>query len=101
MYPTRPYRRPDILRGGRATDSCRSANRIPSSGRVLLAFVLLLGATGCHPDGLLAWLPDSSGFVYATGDGVASLHHYDLVLDRWHTIVPDSQSYTTLPGVSP
>jgi hypothetical protein len=61
--------------------------------------LLLIGTTGCIPG--ITWLPDSSGFVYITGNDGQDLVHFDLAKKTHRTIVSDRKLRTAWPAVSP
>jgi hypothetical protein len=67
-----------------------------------LAFALLLAlplaGTGCILS--VAWLPDSSGFVY-TAAGGTRLVRYDLANKKQHVLVENTGAATLCPAVSP
>jgi hypothetical protein len=58
----------------------------------------LLAGTGCEVENV-AWLPDSSGFVY-TRNG-SQLIHYDLKTRTRRVVVKDTKTRTPWPAVSP
>jgi len=45
--------------------------------RLTVLLVVSLALVGCIPDAIV-WLPDSSGFIYTTGDDVSAIRHYGL-----------------------
>jgi hypothetical protein len=61
----------------------------------LLAFL----PVGCIPG--IAWLPDSSGFVYTAGQSTSQLRHFDVAKGADRLLVEDTQTATLLPAVSP
>jgi hypothetical protein len=68
-----------------------------SGARKILVACLLLVATGCDEDGV-AWLPDSSGFIYTSKDGTQVLQ-FD-VKRRAKRIVLSHMGKTSWPGLS-
>jgi hypothetical protein len=64
----------------------------------LAAALCLIACTGCIPN--VAWLPDSSGFVHSGADG-RKLVHYDLATRRQRVVVPNTDTRTAWPAVSP
>lgn len=55
--------------------------------RRLAPVLLLLACTGCYPG--VAWLPDSSGFVYTGGPGDCQLIHFSVKTRKSRTLVED------------
>jgi hypothetical protein len=73
---------------------------------LMAASLVLLGISGCGPEMELAWLPDSSGFVYTrcqdgSDGGYNRIVHCDLVKEEIRTIVADTGTQTIRPAVSP
>lgn len=54
---------------------------------------------GCVPE-KVAWLPDSSGFVF-TANEHRRIVHYDVNTNSWRVVVEDSETNTPWPAVSP
>jgi hypothetical protein len=76
--------------------------RANSLRRLLTALLFLLGAlssTGCVPG--VAWLPDSSGFIYTSGEHFTRLVHYDVAKGQEHVLVEDTGAGTLWPALSP
>jgi hypothetical protein len=63
-----------------------------------VAALSLLGA-GCIPG--VAWLPDSSGFVYSGGDKFQQIVRYDLDRKQTQVLVADTGASTLWPAVRP
>jgi hypothetical protein len=59
----------------------------------------LLLLTGCVPG--VAWLPDSSGFVYTAGKDYQQLVHFDVAKKQRRILVEDTKAPTFWPAVSP
>jgi hypothetical protein len=75
--------------------------RVASRQAVSLAVcATLAGVTGCFPEPGVAWLPDSSGFVF-TDRGFSRLVRYDLKRKARTVIVADTKTVTVWPAVSP
>jgi hypothetical protein len=75
------------------------ANSVP---RLLTALLFLLGAlssAGCVPG--VAWLPDSSGFIYTSGEHFTKLVHYDVAKGQEHVLVEDTGAGTLWPALRP
>jgi hypothetical protein len=70
-----------------------------------VALFLLICSTGCIPG--ITWLPDSSGFVYRSGQVYAPSEeriervYFDLATKKQRAIVDDNQMSTIWPAVSP
>jgi hypothetical protein len=62
-----------------------------------LLTISLLACTGCVPS--IAWLPDSSGFIYTSGD--CQVLHYDIAQRSKRVVVADTATKTIWPAVSP
>jgi hypothetical protein len=60
---------------------------------------LLLFVSGCVPG--VAWLPDSSGFIYTAGKNYQQLVHYDVVNNKRHILVEDTKAPTLWPALRP
>jgi hypothetical protein len=74
----------------------------PLRRRLLAAILLLVAAlssTGCVPG--VAWLPDSSGFIYTSGEHFTRLVHYDLAKGQHQVLVEDTGAGTLWPALSP
>jgi hypothetical protein len=70
--------------------------------RLLVALLFLLGtlsSSGCVPG--VAWLPDSSGFIYTSGEHFTKLVHYDVAKGEQHVLVEDTGAGTLWPALSP
>jgi hypothetical protein len=59
----------------------------------------LVASTGCIPG--VAWLPDSSGFVYTAGKDYQQLVLFDVIKRERHILVEDTKAPTFWPAVSP
>jgi hypothetical protein len=68
--------------------------------RWLVAGLLLFvtGLAGCNP---VAWLPDSSGFVYTDGRDLQKLMHYDIAKGQSRVLVEKLPAKTAWPAVGP
>src|SRR5262245_11506265 len=64
-----------------------------------VAGLAFLAAAGCAMPGL-AWLPDSSGFIFTDKKG-ARVVHYDLKKKARRVVVADTSTRTVWPAVSP
>jgi hypothetical protein len=64
-----------------------------------LLLLVALASAGCVPG--VGWLPDSSGFIYTTGEDRTRLVHYDLTQGKGHVLVEDTGASTVWPAVSP
>ncbi|MDB4671035.1 hypothetical protein OAF34_02775 [Pirellulaceae bacterium] len=67
----------------------------------LFLFALLIVASGCEVRDKVVWFPDSSGFIFTTGNGVSSIRLYDARKNQSRTIIEDSRANTPVPAVSP
>jgi hypothetical protein len=70
--------------------------------RLLAAGLLLFGALstiGCVPG--VAWLPDSSGFIYTSGEQFTTLAHYDVTSHQSKVLVENTGAPTLWPALSP
>ncbi len=65
----------------------------------VLLFLGALASTGCIPG--VAWLPDSSGFVYTSGEHFTRLALYDVTKKQDKVLVEDTGAGTLRPAVSP
>jgi hypothetical protein len=66
------------------------------------AGLLLFGALstiGCVPG--VAWLPDSSGFIYTSGEEFTRLAHYDVTSHQSKVLVENTGAPTLWPALSP
>jgi hypothetical protein len=71
-------------------------------GHLIAAALLSLAGTGCgSPLPGIAWLPDSSGFIYTGGKNYERLIHRDLTASTSSVLVKDTKSNTVWPAVSP
>jgi hypothetical protein len=77
----------------------RGSTRFLRRSALLLLFALALASTGCIPG--VAWLPDSSGFVYTSGKDFKTLILYDLDKGQGRILVKDTGAPTLWPAVSP
>jgi hypothetical protein len=66
---------------------------------VALAGLALAAGPGCVPG--VAWLPDSSGFIYSGGNNFQQIVHFDLASNKKHVLVADTKAPTMWPAVSP
>jgi hypothetical protein len=66
----------------------------------LLPFTLVVLAAGCIPAGMV-WLPDSSGFIYPSGNNLDSISFYDVAKREHRVLVEDSGAMTLYPALSP
>jgi Tol biopolymer transport system component len=62
------------------------------------AAFMLLTISGCIP---VAWLPDSSGFIYTDGTDLEQLVHYDVAKGERRVLVEKMSASTFWPAVSP
>lgn len=65
-----------------------------------VAAVVIVLVSGCIPEEVV-WLPDSSGFVYTTGQDVSTINYYSMSGKTWRVIVADTKCRTPWPAVSP
>jgi hypothetical protein len=65
----------------------------------VLLLVGLCSSSGCVPG--VAWLPDSSGFIYTTGKQFTKLAQYDLATGQSKILVEDTAAPTLWPALSP
>jgi hypothetical protein len=65
----------------------------------VVGLALSLIAAGCNPQNV-AWLPDSSGFVYSSDSGT-KLIHYDVATKKQRVIVENTDTNTVWPAISP
>ena len=72
---------------------------LPRLQLVLILFLAAMSA-GCGVSGV-AWLPDSSGFVYPTGENNEQLSLFDLSTRKEQVLVKKTESATIWPAVSP
>jgi hypothetical protein len=63
----------------------------------LLSCMIFL--SGCFPG--VAWLPDSSGFIYTSGKEYQRLALYDVTKKKQTVLVEDTKAQTIWPAVSP
>ena len=75
---------------------------MPTLQRTQLVLVLILAAmsAGCGLSDV-AWLPDSSGFVYTTSENNEQLSLFDLSTRKEQVLVKKTESSTLWPAVSP
>ncbi len=75
---------------------------MPTLQRTQFVLVLILAAmsAGCGVAGV-AWLPDSSGFVFPTGENNEQLSLFDLSSRKEQVLVKKTESSTVWPAVSP
>jgi hypothetical protein len=62
----------------------------------MLLGILVACTAGCYPG--VAWLPDSSGFLY---QGPGGITHYDLKTGKARVLIQDGKNTTQLPAVTP
>jgi hypothetical protein len=75
------------------------ANSLPRLLTTLLFFLGALSSAGCVPG--VAWLPDSNGFIYTSGEHFTKLVHYDVAKGQEHVLVEDTGAATLWPALSP
>lgn len=64
-----------------------------------MAALALISCAGCVPT--VAWLPDSSGFVYTEEKDGKQLVHFDLAKGKPRVLVADTKANTARPAISP
>jgi len=72
--------------------------------RRLLAACCIMAVSGCYDTGFdegIAWLPDSSGFVYTSPDVNLRLFHFDVATRKHRMLADHSDVWTKWPAVSP